>query len=381
MDIFLKSARRRFRHVVTTTAVLLAVIAPGVLPAFVSADTVTGRSVELSSSSKGATGVTYTVGFTPVQSGGAFVVLFCENSPIIGDTCTSPSTSHGFSASSAASTTSGFTDVTGSTNSFVVAGTLTAATPVSVAVTGINNPTVAEQLYARIVTFDNKTDALAYPGATTGMLDSGGVALSITDTIGVSGQVQESMQFCVSKNTISADCAGTVAPTLALGETVGSSVALVPTAVSTGSIYAQISTNAESGAIVSLKSSALGCGGLMRAGAPTKCDIAPAGASGGISAGTAAKFGVMAIAAADTGASPNGAFVAMNGYNASTYVLNYTSGDTAGVTSPYGDQILTTSGAPANNKNMQLQFGATVTNSTPAGSYSADLSLIATGKF
>lgn len=63
--------------------------------------------------------------------------------------------------------------------------------------------------------------------------------------------------------------------------------------------------------------------------------------------------------------------------------MNFTTGanPASGVTSTYGDQFLTTSGAPALNKNMTLTFGASAANNTPAGSYSADLSLIATGKF
>ncbi len=75
--------------------------------------------------------------------------------------------------------------------------------------------------------------------------------------------------------------------------------------------------------------------------------------------------------------------VALSGYNNSTFALNFTSGanPSTGVTSTFGDPFLDTAGAPANNKNMQLTFGATIADNTPAGAYSTDLSLIATGKF
>ena len=369
---------QQVRRMGVAVALLFASIAPALVPTLVAADQVTERSIALSSSSKSATGVTYNVDFTAVGAAGAFVVDFCNDSPILGQTCTAPT---GFSASGAASTTSGFTGVTGSTSQVVVVGTINASDQVSVALTGINNPTTTDPLYARIVTFDTQAHAEAYTSTTpgTGVVDNGGVAIAITDTVGVSGAVLESMTFCAAKVTITADCANASAntPVLKLGETVGTTVALDSTHVSTGDIYTQISTNASGGAIVSLKSGAP-CGGLKRVEAAA-CDIAPA-VTGGISAGNA-KFGVKAAAAADTGSNPNGTFQAINGYGSSTFLLNWVSGNATGVGSAYGDPILDTASAPANNKNMKLTFGASINNSTPAGLYSADLNLVATGKF
>jgi hypothetical protein len=73
--------------------------------------------------------------------------------------------------------------------------------------------------------------------------------------------------------------------------------------------------------------------------------------------------------------------VSGSGYNATTYAFNYVGTNLSGVTSTLGDPFLDTAGAPVNNQNMQLTFGATVTNATPAGNYSTSLSMIATGKF
>jgi hypothetical protein len=187
------------------------------------------------------------------------------------------------------------------------------------------------------------------------------------------------MTFCAAKIAITADCANASAntPVLKLGETVGTTVALDSTHVSTGDVYTQISTNAASGAVVSLKSG-VACGGLKRVGA-SGCDIAPA-VTGGISAGDA-KFGLKAAADADTGTNPNGTFQATNGYGSSTFLLNWVSGNATGIASPYGDAVLNTNNLPANNKNVKITFGASINNSTPAGLYSADLSMIATGKF
>jgi hypothetical protein len=352
------------------------------MSALVSADQVTQRSIELSSSSVSATNVTYTVKFTAVHAAGAFVVDFCSDSPVLGQTCTAPT---GFNATAAASTTSGFTDVTGATSKVTVAGTINASDNVSVAVTGVTNPSTAGPLYARIVTYDTKAHALLYTstgaGTDTNVQDNGGVAISITPTIGVSGSVLESMTFCVSGAAITDNCVTTTPPTLKLGETVGSSLALDAAHVSTGNIYTQISTNASSGAVVNLKSSATNCGGLINSSKPSGCYILPA-LTGGITAGQA-KFGVKTATATNLNGSSNGTLqpVTGSGYSNSAYALNYVAGNATGVTSTYGDPFLDTNSVPANGQNMQLTFGASVSNSTPAGSYSTDLSLIATGKY
>lgn len=374
---------KRIGYVAAVFAVLLSTV----LPSLAFAAQITERSIQLSNSSVSATNVTYKINFkaaAAAATAGAFVVDFCSNSPVIGQTCSAPG---GFSAAGAASATVGFTDVEKTATKLVITGTIEAEDEVSVDVTGIVNPSAAAPLYARIVTFDTDAHADAYtstvPGA--GKIDEGGVAMSITPTVGVSGAVLESLTFCVAKNAISLNCnlAGNEAPTLKLGETVGDSVALIPTALSTGTLNTQISTNALSGAVVRLKSSATGCGGLLRAGAPSACDIAPA-LTGDIAIGEP-KFGVKTATATDTIGYDDaiGAFqpVTGSGYNNSTYALNYIGTNATGVTSTFGDPFLDTDNAPANNKNMQLTFGASVSNSTPAGMYSTDLSLIASGKF
>lgn len=377
----LRVFNRQAGFIVAIAALLLALV----VPALAGAEQVTDRSVQLSSSSKSTDNVTYTVKFTPKADAGAFVVDFCKNSPIVTETCTAPDSP--FSASAAASTTTNFTDVTGAASKFTVAGAMTAGTPVSVDVTGIHNPGTAVTIYARIVTYDTKANALTYTSTDlkTGSVDSGSVAIPITDSIGVSAAVMESMTFCVSGADITANCAnaGSTAPSLTLGETTGTTKALTSTAVSTGDIYTQISTNAATGAVVNLKSNAAGCGGLINTSEPTGCYIKPAIASENGITPNHALFGLMVLPGtdpSDSGVVPDGQYVAAGSYNGTTYLLNYNN-TTSGVTSVFGDPVLNTNNAPANNKNMKLRFGASVTNSTPAGKYTADLSLIATGKF
>lgn len=368
------------RYFVVAFALFASVIAPALMPMLASADQLTERSITLSSSSASATGVNYSVEFTPEQSAVAFVVDFCSNTPLIGEDCTAPTN---FSLSAAEAATAGFTSSVLDANTIQITGAVADTGNLTVEIEGVDNPTVSGLMYARIVTYSDADSAALYESNNIGQdsVDTGSVAVSINDSIGVSGAVLESITFCVSGVEIGENCADTEAPVLVLGEQVGDAVALSADEVSSGQIYTQISTNASSGAIIRLKSSAEGCGGLMRAGAPTACDILPA-MRDGVAAGQA-RFGLMAIPGADSGDNANGVFqvIGSSGYNDTTYALNYTIGDASGVTSTYGDPFLDTAGEPANNKNVVLTFGASMNNSTPAGLYSADLSLIATGKF
>lgn len=376
----LKVNSSQARYLVVGIILTLATIISAILPALVSAAQLNERSMTLSSSSAEATGVQYDVSFGALGTAGAFVIEFCGNSPLIGQTCDAPV---GFSAATATSATVGFTDVVGTANKVVVTGAI-APGQVDVALSGMTNPDEAGTMYARIVTYDTDTNADLYQSQAlgNGVIDTGSVAMAITDTVGVSGAVLESMTFCVSKVALGENCAGATAPILQLGETVGTTVALVPGQVSEGTLNTQISTNAVGGAVVRIKSNAEGCGGMLRAGAPTACDIAPAMALD--VTGAAARFGVKVAAPTATGLNPLGTLVPVVGSvyaDTGIFALSYDETEATGVTSVFGDPFLSTGDAPANNQNVELTFGASVTNATPAGLYSADLSLIATGKF
>lgn len=391
----LKSANRRVGSLFAVAALVLATVTPGLVPAFASAAQVTERSVALSSSSRAATGVSYAVEFTSVGAAKAVVLDFCSNSPLMDSGCTVPT---GFSVASSSVTGGDFAVSTGDASAasrIALTGTIAATTAITFNVTNVTNPANPGPLYVRIVTFDGADTAAAevkahdYVDTDIGdARDQGSAAASITDSVGVSGAVLETMTFCVSGQAIDdvactrIDDQALPAPTLRLGQTNGDIVALDSGFLSEGSIYSQISTNAVSGAVVSLRSSAEQCGGLLRAGAtdPEECHIGPA-LDDGVAAGQA-KFGVKTNTAAGVGTS-NGVLQPVGGslYNNSTFALNYVDGDNSGVTGPFGDPFLNTNGAPASNMGMQITFGASIAPNTPAGLYSTDLSLIATGKF
>ena len=390
----MKQTKFSGRHLgfLVTAFAMVGLLAAPLTTAF--AATATNRSVELSSSSLGATNVQYKVSFTTGSApAGAAVIYFCNNSPLKGQACTEPT---GFTAASA-TVASPFNLVNSSANRIEISGTFAASTNIVLDLGGITNPTVAsvtEPLYARVVTYTAPANATGTTATALGtnQVDDGSMAIAITPTIGVSGDVLETLTFCVSGGTagdkdvspIGDGCTGTLtAPTLKLGTDAGGIVSLQPGTVSEGKIFTQISTNAAKGAIVRLKSSAVGCGGLLRAGAISACDIAPAQQTG-IVAGDA-KFGVKTAASTDGAGAlglyqPYGTLAANAYYSNDTFSMRYVDAND-GVTSPFGDRFLETAEAPANNKNMALTFGAAASNNTPAGNYSADLSLIAVGTF
>lgn len=362
------------RYAVLAVTLVLAVVAP----AFASAAQLTSRSATLSSSSKAATGVSYKFNFTAAATAAEVVVQFCTNSPLIGEFCDAP----GGMSLTGATAGAGVTSVDQKTGSTLKLTAAISAGANELEVTGITNPTNAGTIYARILTYaasgattydvDDDSSVLGSP------IDQGSVAVSITDTIGVSGAVLEALTFCVSGTELtSTNCTtGYSAPVLALGEDVGDGTkALSPTKVSTGDIFTKISTNAVSGAVVSLKSTAgtAGCAGLAFNGTGA-CGIAAAGTTGTFAdASTEAKFGLFLTVPSD---SADGNINVETGYDTSDYRLNG-----AGVTSTYGDPIFNTDGGYANNRDVKLTFGAKSANNTPAGKYSTAISLIATGTF
>lgn len=381
------------------TAVALAVLLlTALISSVVSADALTTRSITPSSGSTSATGVQYTVKFTPAASAGAFVIDFCNSAsgPLLGQSCAIPD---GMDVSGATTDTAG---VTLSTLPVVDANTLVAsktmtATEQEITFSGIANPSTAGVTYARIVTFDTLADAEGYtstnPEVVGEVIDNGSVAMYFNNTIGVSGTVLETMTFCVAggETAITANCGdgdALPAPIVTLGEetATGSGVyALVPGTISEGVLQTQINTNAAGGVIVRLRSSAE-CGGLKRAGT-NECEIAGTLNADLSDSDDSARFGVKTATATNAvGASnPVGTLQPAAGsfYNNLTYAFNYDESNPteSGVTSTFGDPFLDTNSLPATGKNMQLTFGATVGTNTPAGLYSTDLSMIAVGKF
>ena len=399
--------------------------------------------------------VTYKVSFKTTSVASSMVIDFCENDPIIGDTCNVPT---GMSVTSAAIdpaatgdiTAAGWTITTSNAPNPVIklakgTGTqISAGTQENFNILHIHNPSTVDattkgSFYARIYTFAtttfgdgvSKTYTNAAAAANSGFTDYGGIALSVDNVITITARVQETLTFCVSGDdpnnwTTTGDCGDAAVtdttkngpPNLILGH--GSPTAVLDTsAVDYGNIWTQLSTNATNGAVINMHSN-IPCGGLSADYAPgppaTGTCAIPAvngGANTGpvaITAGTAA-FGVAINAYTPTtqagpaaigtitpttpyysaahygftGNTPTGAGsvwfgmdnTTSTGFNAS--FPNQSSYNGA-VTGLFGSTVLTCT-APVSRVDARYTFAATSSLTTPAGIYTANLSLIATGTF
>lgn len=396
---FNRNILRRPAAIVSAIGLLASVAAPAVINGVASASNqVTGRSISMSDSTPDATNVTYALTITVPDASQSLIVDFCQESPIIGGACTTPV---GFDASGAAYSSSGSGTVPGSggagaaATGFSLGSTgvgapsanhlaissataTTAATKYTFYFTGIHNPTGVGTFYARVYTFTNATydsggTGYATPAAPGDYVDYGGFALSTANNVTITAIVMESITFCVSKLAPGPGCgtSGQVVTTPALTLGHGTPQALGTSAVDTDTAFTQLSTNALSGAVISLKTtSSTTCAGLSRDGG-TSCGIPGVGGFGVITAGTA-NFGLnVADGTGGTGTVTHNA-------NYGTTAGSYGMGSNA--TSTYGDPIESSSGA-TDSVNSQLTYAATASSTTPAGVYTTTEALIATGTF
>jgi hypothetical protein len=385
---------RRFAFGAVALAVGVAVGLPALTGSVSAAGQVSTRSVMLSNSTPSAAATKYTVSFKPATTGtiGGIIVDFCGDSPIIGSTtCTLPTA---FTLGTAVTLTAGYTGMgTGWTASGLQGGaaasnnqvavlttasaqSVTAGSAVTFELTGITNPSSTGTFYARIYTFTTSTTAANYTATGTarvaapvGVVDYGGAALSTTAAISVSATVQEQLTFCVSKAAPAAGCTSLTTPNVVLGS---GTPTVLGTALSTDTVYNQVTTNAVSGVSIALKNtSSTTCAGLSRDGGAT-CPIAAVG-SGTAAAAISTGDGVVGVrVAAGTGTS--GATTPAGIYNATTYSMRtQTYGN-------YGDPIAASTGATT-DVNTLMTYGAAAAATTPAGVYTATHSLIATGTY
>lgn len=376
--------RARLIGIATAVALLLIGNLPLLAP-LVYAGQVTARSIEMSSSQPSLTSVQYAVSFTPATNGGVIngiVVDFCMNSPLIGDSngCT---TTNGPSVTSSPAISGMSLSIgtwTASTNGSAPYHTLiltngsgntgSTSTPVTFTITTMVNPTTANTtFFARVLTYTTTGGASSYTSASPGSYeDYGGDALSTASVISITATVSETLTFCTSSSAPLSGCSGLTTPNLTIGH--GNPPILDNTQVDTATAYTQISSNDQSGTIVRMiDSNTSGCtNGGLKSG--SNC-IPGIGAFGSMSAGTA-DFGLNVA----NGTGGIGTVTANPNYGPTSNKY----GMGSSVTSTYGDPIESSSGATA-NVNSLLTFAATASPVTPAGIYTASMTLIATGTF
>ncbi len=365
--------------------------------------------------------VTYRVAFTATAQTSSMVIDFCSEDPIINDTCTTPTSFTAVGATLTNTTSTGQVGV--AANNWTVTNAagrvkladdgvsghdIQASSNQKFELNAITNTSTVGTFYARMYTYTNTTWG-TYASATSigNFVDYGGIAMSTTNVITITARVQEQLTFCVTKADPATwitnnDCSDpTVAsnlPALTLGHGSPTPI-LTSNQVDTGSIWTQLSTNATNGAVIKMRNGNLTCGGLS-ADSGTTCAIPAinAGATGtsNLVAGTAG-FGLYADTYTPTsgigttgagGIGTIGSLTPTLNYNDTTHTAlappvyygmdNTTAGNN--ITSTYGSTVASTA-SPVYRADNQYIFAATSALTTPAGIYTANLSMIATGTF
>ena len=174
----------------------------------VGASNLNTRSIQMSTSQILANNVDYTVSFSTISNFtiGSVVIKFCDNSPIVYESCTFP---QGFSASSATAPLVGqsgisdfFVSPASNVNTVVLSRPSAqsfGAGNVSVKLTNLTNPSTNGSFYARIYLYSSVNASGSY-------LDAGGLALSTSSDLSFSASVPPFLYFCVALTFSGYDC-------------------------------------------------------------------------------------------------------------------------------------------------------------------------------
>jgi hypothetical protein len=415
----------------TFIAVIVAVVTSAfVLPfIFTSSDLVFAgelepREITISSSAPAATSVTYTAAFTlatPATAVEGVVIDFCANDPIPGDACNTGAGTNlnGFSltstpsvAKTGLSSSGSWTAATNGASPYhtlfytdASATTTGQTAAVTVTISGVTNPTpntYPGTFYARIFTYSSSTSATSYTSLTPGsnIIDQGGDALSIAQTISVTAKVFETLTFCVFTTTC-----GT-APTATLGAATTTALSTSNTYGSTNVAYT-LATNAYNGVIVTMTGTTLCTASTL---SYANCENAtPAPTITALGATAAApvlgnsQFGMCVTAitgvtaattyTSSTNACPtlvqNTAYTPGSGLlTNTTYGFNDANSGTcgssgvggAGTNATCGSLVMSSTGSISSNSGS-FTFIANIAATTPSGIYNANLNMVATAKF
>ena len=234
------------------------------LPVTVHAAQITSRSLTLENTATvggsdpgGVVNHLFTFDLATASAIQSVQLLYCTTAD---GTCTTPTgllTTSATIGTNTSSFFSGFT-LTNTTNgapyiSSATAVTPTAATPYKIELDSVTNPTATNTtFYVRISTFSAAT-----PTGTA--IDTGNVAASTATPIQLSGQMPESLVFCVGA-TISTNTGGVPDCTTATPGTVAFTTLFSPTYTSTATSQMAASTNAGSGFVITASGATLTSG-------------------------------------------------------------------------------------------------------------------------
>lgn len=327
------------------------------------AGTLSNRSVQLSSSAKAATGVTYTVSLTGSTATVVKSVQVVACTTAFG-TCTAPGNFNWNAAANPASVSANVFGGPTTTNwvigtcpsqtanqiSYTYSGNAaTGNTAGSIGFGGVTNPNTSNTtFYLRVTTYS------AANCATT--LDTGNVTFAITDTIQVQGTVQEQLTFCVYTST----CGGGVVNPVSLstGTNCTANAILQSANACTGTSKFDVFTNGQGGATVYYTGTA-----FTNQNSPGN-SFTTLGNGATLTAGTE-QFGIQCTQVAP-------------------FSANATNCPAAGATASYNltaNTILGTIAGGSSSTGNTVTYNANIATTTKPGVYQASLTYSATATF
>ena len=323
----------------------------------VSAAQITNRKVTLSNTNGGSSNVTYTLNADALPSGTAVRSVKAEACTAASGACSTPS---GFSAASADITgqptglgaASSWSDDSNAGNLRITHASNSTAPSGSLAITWntVSNPTADNTtFYLRITTYSDS----AYSSA----LDSGTIAVSTAEQITVNASVDETLTFCTGTSGITnSSCAAATGNTVSLGT-------LTPSTTGASTSQIGVSTNASTGYAITV------AGNTLTSGSNT----ITAQATQATSSQGSSQFGINLR----DNATPN-IGTDVSGSGTATATANYNTADQFRFVS--GDIIASKNSADA-HRLFTVSYIANIAGNTPAGSYTTNLTFVATPTF
>lgn len=383
-----KSTLFQYASGLFAAVLLLAAVSPSLLLNKAAAAQATVRSITMSSSKPSDTGVTYTVTFTPATtvSNPDVILDFCDNTPLIGDTCTATAGTDVPNFTSAAAATWTVSTI-GTNRGLKLTGThtFTNGTPTTITITNVTNPSNTGAnggFYARLLTYASGTAGAATSVSPGSYTDYGGMALSTTDNISITAKVFETLTFCVYQG---ASCAAGSAPSLTLGDSTTGALSTSNAYVNVNARYT-LATNASQGVSVVMR------GKMLCTTTGSNCDttgsqytINAMSSTPATSSVGSEQFGMCADKNGSSALTIATPYVdsANNcqGHTTGTYSGTSTFGfDNTNLISASGSTVLSSTGAVP-SVTAGFSFLGNVAATTEAGVYTSNLNLVATGKF
>lgn len=380
---------------IAVVAAIVAVvgIAPSLFGSVASADgQVLSRSITMSSSAPGASGVSYAVTFTPATTitNPDYLVDFCSNDPLVGDSCTATAgtdvPNFGSATAKIGATTMTVATI-GSGRGLKITGTstYTSGTPTTITISNVTNPTAVASFYARIIVYANGaagTNTSDSPGT---YKDYGGVALSTASNISITAKVFETLTFCVYQTSC-----GT-APSLALGDTTTGALSSTNAYVNSNAKY-DLATNAAGGVTVAMRGTTLCRSNTLsdcNTGSPSVFTISSMGATAVVKSIGSEQFGMCADvtgSAVLTVATPYHDTVGnCNGITTGTYAggdkFGFDDNTLTGTNSASGSTVMSSTAAVPSVTGDEFAFLGDVAPTTEAGIYTTSLNMVATSTF